>query len=78
MQSSLFEKSTMETKAPLLPQTQEQAPADANMPRPQQRRRIHVAMFAILFAVFWLARSWTCEHEHLDVKARVPLDVHIM
>lgn len=68
----------MESKAPLLPQTQEQAPADATMPRPQQKRRIHAAMLVILFAVFMLARTWSCEHEHLDVKARVPLDIHIM
>ncbi|KAF9694558.1 hypothetical protein EKO04_007332 [Ascochyta lentis] len=78
MQSSTPEKAAMESKSPLLPQTQEHAPVNASMPRPQQKRKIHAAMLAILFALFWLARSWSCEHEHLDLKARVPLDVHIM
>lgn len=78
MASSLSEKATMESKAPLLPLKQEQAPVDATVPRPQHMRKTHAAMLALLFAVFWLARSWSCEHEHLDVKARVPLDVHIM
>ena len=78
MESSPSEKATKESKAPLLPQTQEHAPADASMPRPQRKRRIHAAMLAIIFGLFWLARTWSCEHEHKDTKARVPLDVHIM
>ena len=78
MQSLRSEKATMESKAPLLPQTQEHAPADATMPQPQQKRRIHAAMLTIIFALFWLARTWSCGHEHMDVTARVPLDVHIM
>lgn len=70
----------MEPKAPLLPQTQEHAPADEAMPRPQQKRTIHAAMLAIVFAMFWLARSWSCghEHEHTEVATKVPLDIHIM
>ena len=68
----------MESKDSLLPQTQEYVPAAASMPRPQQKRRIHAAMLAIIFGLFWLARTWSCEHEHMDVKTRVPLDVHIM
>lgn len=78
MQPSLSEKTAMELKAPLLPQTQEHAPADTAMLRPQSKRKIHAAMLAVIFALFMLARSWSCEHEHTDVKARVPLDVHIM
>lgn len=76
--SSTSEKAAMESKASLLPQTQEHAPADATMPRPQSKRKIHAAILAIIFGVFWLARTWSCEHEHMDTKARVPLDVHIM
>ncbi len=78
MQPSLSEKATMESKAPLLAQTQEHAPADDTMPRPQQRRKIHAAMLAIIFALFLLARSWSCEHEQTHATAKVPLDVHIM
>lgn len=68
----------MESKSPLLPHTQEPAPADAAMVRPQQRRKVHAAILAILLGLFWLARTWSCEHEHADTKTRVPLDVHIM
>lgn len=69
----------MESKTPLLPQTQDPTPADATMPRPtSHKRKMHAAMLAVLFAVFWLARSWSCEHEHTDVAAKVSLDVHIM
>ena len=77
MASSLSEKATMESKDSLLPQTQEQA-TDTTMPRPTHQRKTHAAIFAILFAIFWLARSWSCEHEHTDVTAKVPVDVHIM
>lgn len=68
----------MESKVPLLPQKQEHAPADTAMPRLSYKRKIHAAMLAVIFALFLLARSWSCEHEHTDVKAKVPLDVHIM
>lgn len=78
MPSSLPEKAALESKAPLLPQTHEHAPTDTAMPRPQQRRKMHAAILALLFALFWLARSWSCEKEHTDAKAKVPLDVHIM
>jgi hypothetical protein len=37
-----------------------------------------MAALAILFSFFWLARSFTCGHEHLEVDTKVPLDVHIM
>jgi hypothetical protein len=34
----------------------------------------------LVLGLFWLARSWTCEHEHehLEAEPRVPLEVHIM
>ena len=32
----------------------------------------------ILFSFFWLARTFTCGHEHVEVDTKVPLDVHIM
>lgn len=77
MDSTVSEKAHMDLKAPLLPQTQEQTP-DTTMPRPTHKRKTHAAILAILFAIFWLARSWSCEHEHADVTAKVPVDVHIM
>ena len=77
MDSTVSEKAPVDLKAPLLPQTQEQA-TDTTMPRPTHKRKTHAAIVAILFAIFWLARSWSCEHEHTDVTAKVPVDVHIM
>jgi hypothetical protein len=68
----------MESKSPLLPQTHEKATADATMPRLQSKRRIHAAILAMLFGLFWLARTWNCEQEHADAETRVPMDVHIM
>ncbi|KAG9202984.1 hypothetical protein G6514_003765 [Epicoccum nigrum] len=77
MDSTVSEKAPMDLKVPLLPQTQELA-RDTTMPRPTHKRKTHAAILAILFAMFWLARSWSCEHEHTDVTAKVPVDVHIM
>lgn len=68
----------MGLKPPFLPQTQEHAPVNVTIPPPQSKRKIHAAMLIIIFGLFWLARSWSCEHEDIDIKARVPLDVHIM
>jgi hypothetical protein len=79
MQPSTSEKAAMESKTPLLPQAQESAPThDATMLRPQSKRKVHAVILSVLFALFWLARTWSCEHEDLDVRAKVPLDVHIM
>jgi hypothetical protein len=88
--SSASEKqqpSPAESKAPLLPCTHPQdhvnaAPADATMLRPQSKRRFHAALFMLVVGLFWLARTWSCghehEHTHLEPEAKVPLEVHIM
>ncbi|KAH8728714.1 gamma interferon inducible lysosomal thiol reductase-domain-containing protein [Phaeosphaeriaceae sp. PMI808] len=46
--------------------------------RQKRKSRFQAAALVILFAVFWLARSWTCDHEHIEADSKVPLDVHIM
>jgi hypothetical protein len=72
----------MDSKAPLLP-TSPTLPEDvvnaedAKM-RQNRKSRFQVAALVILFAVFWLARTWSCEHEHNEADTKVPLEVHIM
>lgn len=46
--------------------------------RQKRRSRFQAAAVVILFAIFWLARTWSCEHEHNEVDTKVPLEVHIM
>jgi hypothetical protein len=75
----------MDSKAPLLPQTEYydevQPPRRSSATR---FSRFHAAGLAILFAVFWLARSWQCDdptHHHYGEESnetKVPLEVHIM
>jgi hypothetical protein len=72
----------MDSKAPLLP-TSPSLPQDAvnaqdAKMRQNRKSRFQVAALVILFAVFWLARTWSCEHEHNEVDTKVPLEVHIM
>lgn len=70
----------MDVKEPLLPPppaSLEDSEAEAKM-RQKQKNRLHIAILGILFAVFWLARAWTCDHEHNETATKVPLDVHIM
>ncbi|KAF2873353.1 hypothetical protein BDV95DRAFT_566806 [Massariosphaeria phaeospora] len=71
----------MDTKAPLLPNT------EARMPRrPISKRfsRFHAAAFTIILGLFWLARTWDCHHDHQHEggddgwATKVPLEVHIM
>ena len=48
------------------------------MVRKSKKARLQMATVAMLFSVFWLARTFTCGHEHTEVDTKVPLDVHIM
>jgi len=73
----------MDTKEPLLPSS---APSpedvvkvneDAAM-RQRRKMRFQFAAAVILFSIFWLARTWSCDHEHTEVDSKVPLEVHIM
>ena len=71
----------MDEKTTLLPQAhppQEDVIVHAQMTRRQRRSRFQVAALALLFGIFWLARTWTCDQEHNEVDTKVPLDVHIM
>jgi hypothetical protein len=71
----------MEEKSALLPNTQEHINAPApneTMARKSKKARLQMAALVILFSFFWLARTFTCGHEHLEVDTKVPLDVHIM
>ncbi|KAL6710038.1 hypothetical protein ACN47E_009829 [Coniothyrium glycines] len=73
----------MAEKAPLLPlpqPAQENATAhDDSMAQPGARRsRFQIAAFVIMLSLFWLARTWNCDHEHLETETKVPVDVHIM
>ena len=75
----------VDAKVPLLPSSsspQDDAVNDAAKMRQTRKSRFQVAAFAILLAIFWLARTWTCEHEHElehnEAHFKVPLEVHIM
>lgn len=75
----------MDSKAPLLPHTVPAVQQDGNATQDatMARRRTHttrlrVAALAILLSLFWLVRTWNCEHKHLGMATKVPLDVHIM
>lgn len=74
---------TMDEKASLLPNTQpaqeDVIAQDESMARPGARKsRFQIAAVVILLSLFWLARTWNCDHEHLEVDTKVPMDVHIM
>jgi hypothetical protein len=73
----------MDEKADLLPHTQEDI--KASPPHQTMARRIisqsrlQMAGIAFLFSLLWLAsRTFSCQHEHLEVDTKVPVDVHIM
>ncbi|KAF1936480.1 hypothetical protein EJ02DRAFT_459503 [Clathrospora elynae] len=70
----------MEEKVTLLPHVQEDVYAikEVIMARRCYRSRFQVTAVVVLISLFWLARTWNCEHEHLEVDIKVPLDVHIM
>lgn len=42
------------------------------------KSRFQIAAAVFLISLFWLARTWNCDHEHLEVETKVPLEVHIM
>jgi hypothetical protein len=73
----------MEEKGPLLPNSQQHDDTnvlhcDDTMSRKSKKTRLQMAALVILFSFFWLARTFTCGHEHIEVETKVPLDVHIM
>jgi hypothetical protein len=71
----------MDAKAPLLPSASAQddvVNADAAMMRQKRKSRFQVAAVVILLGIFWLARTWSCDHEHNEADTKVPLEVHIM
>ncbi|KAF1919791.1 hypothetical protein BDU57DRAFT_513077 [Ampelomyces quisqualis] len=71
----------MDAKAPLLPSSAPHghgvAVDEATM-RQKRKSRFQVAAAVILLGLFWLARTWNCDHEHMDAHTRVPLEIHIM
>jgi hypothetical protein len=71
----------MDAKAPLLPSASPQdhvVNVDEAMMRQKRKSRFQVAAVVILFSIFWLARTWSCDHEHQEVDTKVPFEVHIM
>lgn len=52
--------------------------AAASMTRKSRRSKFQIAAFVLLVSLFWLARTWNCDHEHLEQDAKIPLEVHIM
>jgi hypothetical protein len=75
------EQPTMDAKVPLLSSSNPQddaVSAEAAKMRQKRKSRSQVAALVILFAIFWLARTWSCDHEHNEVDTKVPLQVHIM
>ncbi|KAI8942680.1 hypothetical protein NX059_000730 [Plenodomus lindquistii] len=48
------------------------------MARRSMKQKFHIAAFVFLISLFWLARTWTCDHEHLEKDTKVELEVHIM
>lgn len=74
----------MDEKGPLLPSasapSQDDAVKDRHEAAMRQKRksRFQIAAAVILFSIFWLARTWSCDHEHHETSTKVPLEVHIM
>ncbi|CBX93927.1 hypothetical protein LEMA_P036010.1 [Plenodomus lingam JN3] len=65
--------------------TKSTAMQDANMAtqyekmaRQSRQHKFQIAAFVFLLSLFWMARSWNSEHEHLEVDTKVPLEIHIM
>jgi len=73
----------MDEKGPLLPSPSlphddaVKATEEAVM-RQKRKSRFQIAAIVILFSIFWLARTWSCDHEHIESSTTVPLEVHIM
>jgi hypothetical protein len=74
----------MDEKTPLLPRTHSQQDdinddaAAALACRQKRTSKLQMAALVILFAIFWLARSWGCGAEQSEENTKVPLEVHIM
>lgn len=73
----------MAEKASLLPNTQASqdevtAPSEPMAHPGARKSRFQIAAVVILLSLFWLARTWNCDHEHLETDTKVPVDVHIM
>jgi hypothetical protein len=69
----------MDAKKPLLPSSEAVVvTAEEATMRQKRKSRFQVAALVILVAVFWWARTWSCDHEHTEVDTKVPLEVHIM
>ncbi|KAH7061994.1 hypothetical protein BKA63DRAFT_538640 [Paraphoma chrysanthemicola] len=72
----------MDAKEPLLPSSapaQEDVNArDEATMRQKRKSKFQVAAVVILLSIFWLARTWSCDHEHTEADTKVSLDVHIM
>lgn len=72
----------MDAKASLLPSSspsqEDVVNADEATMRQKRKSRFQVAALVILLAIFWLARTWSCDHEHSEVDTKVLLEVHIM
>ena len=80
-----------DVRKPLLPQaaaTPTTAPQHgaavakaASMARKSQKSwtcKLQLAALLLLASLFWLARTWNCDGEHLDQGTKIPLEVHIM
>jgi hypothetical protein len=72
----------VDTKESLLPSSNPQDDAvnadEAAKMRQKRKSRVQAAALVILLAIFWLARTWSCDHEHHEMDTKVPLEVHIM
>jgi len=73
----------MDEKTPLLPRHSHQDDinsdaAAAQASRQKRTSRLQMSAFFILFAMFWLVRSWSCDAETDESHVKVPLEVHIM
>ncbi|KAF2855770.1 hypothetical protein T440DRAFT_440329 [Plenodomus tracheiphilus IPT5] len=75
-----------DTKDPLLPSQAKASTQDAvttaeqddTMARQSRKQKFQIAAFVFLISLFWLARTWNCDHEHLEKDTKVPLEIHIM
>lgn len=74
------------SKTPLLPQSSSDAVTEPpqsqelqpHMSRRSAKSRFQIAAAVFLISLFWLARTWNADHEHLETETKVPMDVHIM
>jgi hypothetical protein len=71
-----------DTKEPLLPPPSIRHDAvdtqHVAMHRQKRKSTLQLAAAVLLLAVFWWARTWSCDMEHTESHTQVPLEVHIM